>query len=479
MGESNAGIQSSEGQLRQNAIGSVSIVFFVLAAAAPLAAIIGVAPIIFGGAGSTGAPGAYLLCTLILLVFSVGFAAMSRHVSGPGGFAVYIARAFGIRAGNGASFVALLGYNAFAIGNLGLFGYLAKSIFNDKFGLHLAWWVYCLIAIAVIGFLGYREVNLSAKVLGVFLLLEMLIILVLDGATIAKGGNAGINVSGFSPSAMFSGAPGIVFLLAFACFVGFEATTLYGEEARDRHRTIPRATYIAVILVGIFYTLVMWVFQLGYGNSEAARIAKVDPGNFIFTLNTRYVGRWSTDVMEWLVITSIFACVLSFHNALTRYMFALGRDGLFPKALARTHKTQDSPHIASLVQTAITLVVIAVFALAKADPYAKLYSWFVGIGAVAILLLYTVASVAASRFLRRDTQEKRLWVTTIAPILAALAMAIFVYLAIHNFSALTGSTSRLVNLLWILGPIMAIIGYVVTPSKTNTALNDVGILPQQ
>lgn len=108
--------------LRSNAVGTVAIVFFVIAFAAPLAAISGVAPIIFGTAGSSGAPGAYAVCTLILIVFSVGFAAMSREHSGPGGFAVYIARAFGPRAGFASAFIAVLGYTAFLAGNIGLLG---------------------------------------------------------------------------------------------------------------------------------------------------------------------------------------------------------------------------------------------------------------------------------------------------------------------------------------------------------------------
>jgi Amino acid permease len=42
---------------------------------------------------------------------------------------------------------------------------------------------------------------------------------------------------------------GAALMFAFACFVGFESTTLYGEEARNPERTVPRATYVAIGLI--------------------------------------------------------------------------------------------------------------------------------------------------------------------------------------------------------------------------------------
>jgi amino acid transporter len=458
-------------QLRQNAIGTFGIVFFVLAFAAPLAAIMGVGPLVLGSAGSSGAPAAFALTTVILLVFSVGFAAMSREHSGPGGFAVYIGLAGGEAAARAASFVAVLGYNCFLFGNAALLGVTASSVVNGKLGIDLPWWVYVGLALVGLAVLGYREVSLSVKVLGVLLVLEMVIILVLDAVVLVKGGASGINADGFAPHAMGQGAIGTVFLLAFACFVGFEATTLFGEEARDRHRTIPRATYIAVLLVGGFYTLVIWVFQLGWGKDVVER-ADGDPGNFIFNLNTHFVGAWSTDVMQWLVITSIFAAVMSMHGALSRYLFAMGRDGILPAKVGTSHPTMKSPHVASLVQSAVTVVGYVVIVAVGADPLSVVYAWFVGVGAVAIVLLYLTASVAVCVSLRRSTIETRVAVTTLAPLAAAAAMAIVLYLAIHNFGFLTGSTNALINGLWLLAPLAALLGYFAGRRRRGVRVDD-------
>lgn len=445
-------------ELKAGSVGTIGVAFFVLAFAAPMTGIIGLGPIVLGSAGSPGAPGAFLVTTVVLLIFAVGFAAMSREHSGPGGFAVYIGKAFGPRAAHAASFVAVLGYNAFLASGTALFGATAANVLGERYGLHLPWWAYSVAILAVLAIVGYREVKLSVRVLGVLLVLEVVIVVVLDFAVIATGGADGINVDGFSPQWLTSGGIAIVFLLAFAAFVGFEATTLFGEEARDRHRTIPRATYLAVFIVGAFYVVSIWVLQLGWGTAGATTAADGDPGDFLFTINTRYVGVWSTDIMQWLVLTSIFAALLSLHGALSRYMFAMGRERLLPSALGSTHPSMKSPHRASATQTVITTAVIVLAILSGADPLSVIYPWIVGIASIAILTLYVAASVAVCVALRRSAHENRLWVTTIAPLVSAIAMGAMLILAVAKYDVLTGSHNVVVNSLWILVPVAAAIG---------------------
>jgi amino acid transporter len=453
--------------LKPNSVGAVGIVFFVLAFAAPLTVIIGIGPIILGGGGSPGAPGAFVLTTITLLVFSVGFAAMSREHAGPGGFAVYIGKAFGARAANAASFVAVAGYNSMLSAGVALFSATAGNIVSSRFGVDLPWWVYGLIALSVVGLLGYGEIKLSVRVLGLLLVAEVIIVLILDATVLATGGAHGINATGFSLAAIVQGGIGIVLLMTFAAFVGFEATTLFAEEARDRRRTIPRATYLAVILVGVFYTVSIWCLQLGWGVDGSAAAA-ADPVNFVFNLNSRVVGSWSTDVMQWLVVTSIFAAMVSTHGALSRYLFSMGRGGLLPARIGTTHHRMKSPHLASLTQSAVTIGLTLLMIASGADPLTVLYPWVMGIGSVAILILYVVASLAVFVSLRRSTVENRIWVTTIAPLASALALGVMLVLALINYDFLTGSHNPVVNLLWVVAPVAGVVGYLVRPRDGAT-----------
>ena len=76
--------------LRKNALGAPHIVFFVIAAAAPLTAVVGVTPAAFQLGNGPGVPVTFLLVGGLYLLFSAGFTAMSRFVLSAGGFYAYI-----------------------------------------------------------------------------------------------------------------------------------------------------------------------------------------------------------------------------------------------------------------------------------------------------------------------------------------------------------------------------------------------------
>ena len=92
--------------------------------------------------------------------------------------------------------------------------------------------------------------------------------LILDAAILIKGGEGGtapLNTAPFTWSSFTSGSIAIALLFNFASFIGFEATTIYSEEARDPKRTVPRATYSAVLTIGVFYTLTTTSLSRGRG----------------------------------------------------------------------------------------------------------------------------------------------------------------------------------------------------------------------
>ncbi|GAA3648901.1 APC family permease [Nocardioides ginsengisoli] len=433
--------QTATTGLRRNAVGVTGIVFFVVAAAAPLAATLGASPVAFASVG-VGAPSAYLLIGLVLVLFAVGYAAMSRHVTSSAGFAAYLEAAFGRTAGFVGAGVALLAYNCMLIGLYGFFGFLTSSVADDLFGINLHWTWWTVIVWAAVAILGYLEINLSAKVLGVLMVFEVLILLVFDVAVFVQGGAQGLSFQSFAPDNAFASGVGIAVLFAAASFVGFEATAIYGEEARDPERTVPRATYLAVVLIAVFYTISTWAIALAYGDDSVRNAAINDPAGLVFAVNDRFVNHFSTDVMNLLLVTSTFAVVLAFHNTLSRYMFALARSGVLPTFLSHTHPRSQSPHRSSLVGSVVTIAVLAGFMVANADPFAQLYSWLVGVGTLGVVLLQAVTAVAVVVFFLRKRRDRfRIWTTGVAPALGGVGLFTAAYLAIDNWAILTGATA--------------------------------------
>ncbi len=186
----------------------------------------------------------------------------------------------------------MFAYNILQIALYGMFGGVVSGTMESVVGLVLPWWSYSLMAMASIAVLGYRKIDLSARVLSVVVIAEYLAILTLDFAILKSGGDSGVNLDAFSSQHVFSGTPSIGLLFCFAAFIGFEATTIYGEEAKNPQRTIPIATYCSVLLIGGFYALSVWAMVVGVGADKIVPLLQSlqDPTTFIYGMSDHFVG---------------------------------------------------------------------------------------------------------------------------------------------------------------------------------------------
>jgi amino acid transporter len=150
-----------------------------------------------------------------------------------------------------------------------------------------------------------------------------------------------------------------------------------------------------------------------------------------------------------LFLTSVFAAILSFHNGVARYLFALGRERVLPAALSRVSTRSGGPIAGSLAQSALALVVVAVFAVSGADPVLQMFTWLSGTSAVGVILLMAGTSAAVVGFFRARPGGGSVWQRAIAPTLATIALVALVALLIGNFDALLG-TDPTSPLRWIL-----------------------------
>ncbi|WP_316528026.1 APC family permease [Kitasatospora brasiliensis] len=430
--------------LKPNALGVLGILFFVLSGQAPLTGIAGAAPLSVALGNGSGTPAAYVLAGAVILLFSVGFIAMGRHVVDAGAFYTYIGAGLGRAAGAGSAAVALFSYCVIQAGMYGLYGSIVSGLVADHTSLHLPWWVYTLATMAVVQALGALGIEMGAKVLAAFVLAEFSILALFGLATLVKGGGPeGLGFAdSFSPSAALQGAPGVAVMFALASMFGFEATAIYGEEAKDPKKTVPRATYLSVIVVTGFFALTSWTLISSYGASKAPEAAGKaleagDSAGFVFAPVTDLFGGWLGAVLPVLLATSLFAGVLTFHNSASRYLFCLGRDGQLPAPLCRLNG-KHAPAIAGRAQTVIAVLLVVPFAVAGSDPVLTLFSWFSGLAVLAMMLLYLLTSLSVVVFFRRRRVDTRAWNTLIAPVLGALGIAGAIWLILANFTTLIG-----------------------------------------
>lgn len=255
--------------------------------------------------------------------------------------------------------------------------------------------------------------QLGAQVLGVLLVLEVLILIVLAIGVLAHGGAEGLSLTPFAAENVFTGSMGAVLAVAFAAFVGFEATALYRNEAREPERTVPRATYVAVGFLAIFYSFVVWVAIMAFGPGAVEEVAAANPAEMFFSAMTTYVGPWATVVMRILIVTSGLAALLAFHNAITRYGYALGRESVIPRRFASVHPRHRSPHVASVAQSVAAALAVAAFGLAGADPILQLAAWTASAGTLGVVALQALTAFAVASFFGRGRGPRQPWTAAI------------------------------------------------------------------
>jgi len=445
---------------RARLLSTRKIVFLVIAAAAPMAAMIGNVPLALLRGNGSGLPAAFIAASVVLFCFAVGYATMSKRVLNSGAFYTYVARGLGKPTGIASAYVALVGYTALAMGLAASFGYFTDLVLQSE-GVDLPWGLYTGVAIAVVALLGYRSADLSAKVLGVLMVAEFAVLIVLDFSIIGDAGTASVPSQVFGPDAVFSGSVGVGLMFAFCSFVGFESAALYGEEAKDPERSIPRALYISLGVIAVFYVLTSWIIIGGAGGPAAPALAQEQLGNFVFALAQQYGGQTLYDVMAVLLCTSLLASYIALHNAASRYLFALGREGVAPKTVAVYHPRHLSPHIGSLVISAATVLVVALLGVLGADPYTVIAASLVGLGTLGIILVQAVTALSVLAFFwRRD--DRSVLRSVVAPLIGFIGLASAFVLASVNYDVLTGSSNPWVNTVPLLLVLAAIGGAVMT-----------------
>jgi amino acid transporter len=436
------------------------VVFLVIAAAAPMAAMVGNVPLALIRGNGAGLPAAFVIAAIVLLCFCVGYAAMTKRVVNSGAFYLLVSRALGKPPAIAVGYLAAIGYAALSFGLAAAFGYFTNLVLGGM-GIQLPWYVYTAFAIGFTAFFGYRSADLSAKVLGTLMVLEFAVLIVFDVFVVHKIGPAALPAASFSPGVAFSGSLGIALMFAFISFVGFESSALYGEETKNPVRSIPRASYIAVGVIAVFYIVTSWIIVGAAGGLTAPALAQKELGNLIFTLVNQYGGELLYDLSAVLLCTSVLASLLALHNAASRYLFALGREGVLPGALGRYHPRHQSPHVASITLTLLSIVVIGAFALGGADPYTVAASSLIGLGTLGIVAVQAITALSVLVFFWRRS-DRTLWATTLAPIIGFLGLGTAFVLAALNYQVLTGSPLAIVNAVPLLLAIAAAAGVVVT-----------------
>jgi len=278
-----------------------------------------------------------------------------------------------------------------------------------------------------------------------------------------------------------AGAAAIGIFFAFWSWVGFETTAVYGEESKNPKKVVPRATLIAVIGLGLFYTFMSWMVVVGNGAAKVVETSVSSPADIWLGLTEANLGSAFTAAYKLLVVIGSFACAMAFQNAAPRYIYALGRESASPflrRTIGAAHPKHGSPANAAIVQAAITVLILLYFFffthVPDADgnitpesdalvPYVMVYGLLAVVGTAVILILQTVTSFAVIGFFWVQKRAKGNIITTlICPIIGALGMIYVLILLWQNREFALGAAAQ--SWIWTWAPFyilaMVVIGIV-------------------
>jgi len=433
--------------LSQRSLGAVELTTLGISASCPMAVVGGAVVATFAGTGVVDIAPSFLFLGVALTLFAVGFLAMSREIPNAASFYAFLSHGFGPTAGLAGAAVSLLAYNIVQISLYPVIGAIAAGVFGGP------WWVWAFTAWLAVGLLGVLHIAVNTRLLGVILVLELAVLSLLNATGLLDPAGGHLDVGPLLPNNLLtSGALGGVLAFGMASFIGVESIAVYREEA-IRHRSVVVASYVTIGFLSIFYAVSSWAMVSAVGAENIVDTARDPSANLPFGILGERYGPLVGTISVALLITGIFAALLSFHNVVGRYVYSLAREEVLPAGLGRLGGAQGGvPIAASLVQTATAAVMITAFTLSGADPLATLFPWTAELSALGILTLMTCSSLAVVRYYRRQGRTLG-FKLGVVPVCAALALAAVLIISIANINSIT-NTDEDTALRWTLPSIV-------------------------
>jgi amino acid transporter len=362
---------------------------------------------LIAGAAGFNTPLSVLFGMIGALGLAYVVSVFARRYTGAGAIYEYLVR--------GASpDVGVLGAGIYSLGLMflgGGGGFIAIGFLTQGFcAAHLTaldgvpWWVWGAIGLAIATGLNHFGVRIAVRGVLVLAGLSSIPFIVLAIAIIVQGGDSGNTLSVFDPgqtswNSVFNGI-----LFAVTLFIGFEAAASIGEETHNPKRSIPIAVLGCVAISGAFYLLVTYAATVGFG---AQHIGDWPPNpSPMGALAQRYVGSGLSTIVDLVIIFDAMSVMIAFTVATSRVLFALGRDGLLPRGLART--TARNTPLGGNVVVVVAGVAFLLFAgltnlggAVKLPDEIEAFTITAGAGSFLIELVYFMLAVTALRIVWR------------------------------------------------------------------------------
>lgn len=383
-------------------------------------------PFIAGFAGGA-MPLAMLFSFAAVFLVALGLSQLARRTASAGSVYSIVSNAINPKTGFMGMWFFIIGYGIFEAATYSIFGAFASELMERTFGVAVPWVLPFLFIAGLVYGLSVLGITQSVRGGLIFLGYEILIVTIMLLAVIFQGGAEGNTLAVFSPTTG-NGFGGVFLGMIFGImsFVGWKAAASLGEETRDPHTSIPRALLGAVAVIGTYYVFVTYAATIGFGPNNMEEFA--GDAAWFDTLTREYMGAGWAPFVGIAALTGAIASAIGIHNSTVRLIYALGRDGVLPRSLAKVHPTRRSPWVAASVQAGFSVVLGLVFGyLVFGDPTTT-YGYFGGLGTLAVLFVYIFINASVFLYFRNKERENfSVLKHAIIPLVATAAVGLPIY----------------------------------------------------
>lgn len=383
-----------ETRLARGVLGLPSIVFQGLIGAGPA---ITIALNIAYGASLAGAalPFAFIVGSFTVLCVAIIVAQFSRYLPAAGAYFTYTSRGLGATAGFFTGWTAILYGIVFPSIPTLILSTILPDYVKRLTGVDVPWYVFTVVLLVLIWATAYRGVRQSVRVAIVTGSIELAVVLFVVVGAIINGGSSN-SVSFFGPGSAGLSPVFSSLVFVFLSFAGFEGVADLAEEAHQPRRNVGRAVIIAVVILGVVYTLAAYAGIVGFGGDASALAGDSNP----FDTLIRKIADPLWVLLAFAFLNSGLGGGLAGMIIAQRNLFAMGRAGVLPRAFASVHPTYKTPHIAAHFMLVFSLVVALYLGatLGSGNAFALLGTTYT----VAVLVMYLMSAIALPVFYRRE-----------------------------------------------------------------------------
>lgn len=404
--------------LAHGVVGPARVIAFGVSSVAPAGSVVGGLVILATYAGFAS-PLVVVIAFVASLCCASSIAEFARRLPSAGSLYTYNSRGLGWIGGFLTGWMMIAAYVLYAPAGVALTSAFASMLFAAVFHVTIAPWVLFVVIVAAVVLVAWLGIATSSSLDLLLAAGEIALIAALAITILVKIGPAHYSAAVLSPASsphrQLSDITNAM-IYGISAFAGFEAAAALGEEARDSHRSVPAATIAVVIVTGIFYLLVVLAETFGTGRDGITGLtAQPSPLGY---LTSRY---WSPSVLwaiDLVVVLAGLGFVIAVFNAAIRILFAMGREQILPRSLARL----SGRHTPVIAIGSIAVLTLALgLPLTYADGGPRTFRYLAGAGALSVVLIYLAVNIAVIRAFRTEFRDQfRLWRHLLFPAAAAV-----------------------------------------------------------